>query len=408
MFWNPFAPGANNHLFGKVRSYMSRCLEENERPYTMNNVEFAYYLLYQASIGNTPSYAFSKEHALEKNALVFIAIEGKDMCTTLLDNICPLKLSTRPSVDDPDAIADMPVWELDSVSDVKKYNVTDLPGNHLLCSFFPGISILCTKRDENGYPVVIKRTKTKVLDGAVDLSLTDVLTEQYDSDSAILNVVEEDDGKEHAKYCGYDPSDTASKICMLATKSLGDTRYACGLMGNVRRDSGQRICVYYRFMDTMKVSMLVSGCMDGCNVDTWYAMEDTENHQQALQYQKFYKEIVGMAGKEVARLCGKIKKDAAGADKTVLDEKLRTSFRRELSEWMEDDFFGIFTNDLLAGNKALESAVGRLIDKVLLEFDKRVLVSLNFLEVVETRSKLYNTLKKKERGIVGNGSADNG
>lgn len=384
VYWNPFTPSANNMLFGKFRA-VDTSKETAKDQFIMSAKEFAYFLIYMASMGGSPNGANYPENSLSKKASIFIRLKGSTLKDTLIGNLVSLSHSSHPNPDYPDTKPDMPVWELDHITDLDQYEISSLSKNILICSFYPGISFLCTDRDDNGdIKTLIRLNKALVedetlLDNTYQTQInTKTLAEYWHDYSSILNsfTVAVQEGREQPKvnksgkvqitglYKDYNPNNTAFNACLSATEHLDAHRFACHILDNLVNDCFPKLTVqiFFRNLDSQKTTLLTHGIIESGDTETWIALRDSENHNIAVQYQGCYNKMNEEITSAINRLSFKLKHSSNAPIKT--DLLAITSVQNNFSEWVRDDFFGQFTNDL---EKDPETAFKLALDRLCCE-----------------------------------------
>ena len=394
--WNPFAPSDNNKLFGRIRSIDPEKKDVFSQ-FDMSKEEFPYFLLYAAAIGASPCGAQYGENALGKGEYVFVEIEGSNLAETILSNVFSLERSSRPDEDNEDVLPDLPTWELGYVSQVNEMNPEVLPDNHLLCAFYPAISMLCVKRDENDNPLSVIRLAKKRHEGTpaeklcADQEMAKKLSEIYVDPRSIV--------KEKGGYYVFNMSySTAQVMCMIATESVGG-HLSSRVLEELPKDTDHKINIYYRELDKYKALSGSAGVLDGGSVKTWRTLVDPQMHEVAKKYQKYNgsaREIIRRYLKEALLDYRKKEVDK----KTVLSSSVNDGFLADLSDWVEDDFFGVFTEDLVGKNDALAKAADRMIERAACIFDKYTKSNEDITRVMLARSKMMAALNKEKEKVL--------
>lgn len=432
--WNPLAPGNNNKVFGKIRTIDPKAKSIIDQ-YKMSKEEFSYYLLYTASMGNTPATQVSFESSLGKREQLTVVIKGDNLAETILLNTYPLRNSSRP--DEDYYKPDMPIWEMNDIHEVMEYK-KDISSNLLCKAYYPGISILNMGFDEEGYlnglvrVGVTEEDKKRIaknkekkekntdnkdkkekekreimsMDDAVssslsvnglgipyDLKETISLTPAFNP-AVILSYMEK--GEESSLIMkDYKKDETASKLCICATKHT-DKYDCCSLLNNISDldyIENKEVIIFFRNMDGMKITHLELGYISGNNALTWQVLRNEDNHNLAMYYQEKYGKVV-----DVLRSCIKgIYPNANNASANAV---------KELSYWMEDDFFGQFTEDLSKGmdyESVKRGIEDRLSDKAISIYEKYLKNCKDYLTGIANEKKLKNSLnnifnkQKKEK-----------
>ena len=432
--WNPLAPGYNNKVFGRLGT-IDPDAESVIDQFKINKKECIYMLLYIAFCGSTPSANSSEENALGRKYFNLIFLESNNLANTVILNTYPLKSSSRP--DEDYLKEDKPVWEMDNVLEINEYgkNGEDITKNILCRTFFPGISVLNMGFDDDGYlkgmyririskeemkrrkekkarivkaKEEAKKNKEKYVEEKISLSdiaenkdeisispvKTDIIGKYFYEPAVIVRRKKNKKGeidKEYYEY--YDPKNIASKLCICATEHTNSYNN-CMILDNLNNldfIEEKQVYIYYRNMDDKLVNLLEFGYISGKNPETWKLLEDEDIHNLALYYQDIY-------GKIYCSLRYSLMK-VYGVNKSKDGIKFVDDVIKEFSDWMEDDFFGTFTEDISNENyeaikKNLEDRISR---KALMVFDNYSKMQNNFLASVKEKKFLrYNI-----NGILG-------
>ncbi len=380
--WNPMAPSENNFIFGRTRRQIEGSKNNTSilSQYQIVKEEFVHMLIYLATIGNYPAATVSLESSLGKKISTFAVIKGRNLKETILANILPLDESSRPLEDN--EIPDMPVWEMENIHDIEKYDKDQLVHNLLCRAFFPGISVLGAGFTDDGQLAGMVRNRvTKRIDPKYGPSyeMTNSISDLVADPFAIVSY-KGDDGK--FVTIPFDPiRNTAHGICIMATKHT-DKWNNCKIINNRKIDNEYKVQIYYRELDGMNVTLRSCGALNNCNGDIWEKLKDTDNHIQAVKYQENYSK---------ARSHLKRTLSSALAGSTVIC----SSAEKELSDWMEHDFFTNFSENLSEDvSSAALTATDRLVKETVHIFDKYTETSDSFFTVVSERRTLASHLKK--------------
>lgn len=343
--WNPFIPGDNNKVFGKNRS-QDLTAKDILSQFDMSVKEYTYYLLYTATMGVYPAATVSGETSLEAKAMIYISLKGNNLYQTICNNVFKLNKSN-----DSDNDYDRPIWELERVSDVEKiFSIdSDTPrqNNKLICSFYPGISIMNTGTSGLKISGFVRTGKETIQDATLNQIETKILSEpsNYCCDCAV-SMTNKDNDKIYKPF-NVD-TDFASSVCIASTAHIEDD-LACNILCD-RDIANSSIRVFFRVFDGMKVSLMQCGEISGNNAKTWELLQDIEKHNIAVKYSKTYYKI---------RKCltGCIADMFSG--KKVSDSFIKKAVKN-FSDFMEHDFFNDFTVDLV---EDAENAIYKFVER---------------------------------------------
>ncbi len=421
--WNPIAPGANNKVFGNIRRSDPTAKSILDQ-YKMTRTEYLYTLLYLIVMGNTPAATVSLEGSLNRDAGMFVMLKGKTLKDTILANILPLKESSRPSEGNPDEKADMPLWEMDNIYEMNEYPMETI-GKNLLCRmFYPGISLLnmgfddegyingivrCRYKDESKNKKKPKKEAPKRLEG-LNADNTKMLLTMYKDPYIVtgFDVKEKDKAVKLAARTFNLKTYSAPALILIATKKV-EKYDSCPVLNNLRREDVKDVSVnvFYREMDVMKITLLSMGEIENKNTKTWICLGNEENHRIAEEYQDFYKVLRGLLYAKLRILYDKPEEKEEGISYRKLSKNNFNllpidNAKQELSDFMEDDFFGAFT-DGLSDNEADKKDVFansriRICDKVLEIFDKYADRTKDYILTIKVRRDLVSRLYKLKQG----------
>lgn len=422
--WNIMVPADNCQVFGRYRSLAADC-EKPLDQYTFSNEEFAYMLLYFSYCAHSPNASWYKEKSLSAGASVFIIPKGKTLAETIIRNIMPLKTSSRPLEDN--VKADAPIWELDNIFEVCEYPSTTIPKNLLLCTFWPGISVLGIPKEDNTGIKNILRPVYQIQNGkngwkeefsnvSLNPDITNAVTDQYcDPHSVISKFISKKDKSEYVGYvafsddleCFTKPATvvTASALCICAT-GVTDQHLNCPVLENQDSSDG-RISVYYRIYDLHKCNIQSFGYLDGRNYATWQIIKNPENHENAVAYQNYYAKVriyLEFAFKKLYDNSKITEKQAEQEDeetgfRNTLAEKAYANAARSFSDFVERDFFTLFTDDILNGNDVLNNAADRLNDAAVSSFIDATRYYAKVFELADVTSWLKSLLRKEKEKL---------
>lgn len=272
---NPFAPGMNNKLFGRVRSIGTQ--GNVIRAFRFTPEEFAYILLYISSMGPSPMPTQYPNKALCAPESIHITRAGKNLHETILLNCVSLRGNTKGEH------FDRPVWELDSVSDAAMYT-EKMADNVLMNTYFPCFPILAGRKlDEDGCleRVVIARTQDFVPVGKREL---DSLRELYVTQNpwGIPEIDKTKTKKAKRDVYRYWNYSVASRVWSMCTAATGEVKYNAP---SVVREGPQcqHLVLYSRtFTDKHKTAMSACGKTE-LRQDIRCLLEDG-NHKLASEY----------------------------------------------------------------------------------------------------------------------------
>ena len=394
--WNPFAPSANNKVFGKNRSQNINSSSLDEQ-YTLTFKEYTYYLLYTASMGVYPSAKVSLETSLEAKSCLYVCLKGKNLKETICVNLLKVLWD--------EDILDKPIWEFDGVYSVKEYYEDDLEKistNILLCNFYPGISIMHTSFSDKVITGIVRTGKETIESATLDQNITKELSNIYFSGNSIKCL----DKNSNICYKQFNVgTDTASSICISATGRLDDTKdyhYSCSLLDSL--ETKKDICedikvrIFFRVFDGMKVSLFQCGEISGYNMNTWELLCDKTNNEKSIKYQETYKKLRG-----IFKGCmSSIYKPFIGGDGKKVDSKSFESECQVLSDFVETDFFTAFTDDL---KNSVETPIYNFVERaykfMLDRINRNISYSNSMIDTVNalnTFNSKIASLKKKEEG----------
>lgn len=414
--WGPYAPDGNNKLFGRVRT-ADPTKKEILDQYDMSKEEYAYFLLYMACVGTSNFGKHYKENSIRKKETIFLELKGDTLAESILLNIVPLESSSRPDEDDEDRIADRPGWELDRPKDVEQMDASTLPNNLLICSFLPAISFLCVEHDENGNPVNVIRNRIanskKENDCYADrfeeiakhtiapefaeklwLYHNDPYTIILDAESKKMKKENSKDDRERPYYCFHYQSDTASKMCIEATRVLADKRLSCRLLEENVSDN-TRVVIYFReFTNAYRTTIANAGVISGHNAKTWMLLRDPLKNEMAKKYQNFYANVKIILRRYLAEAL-MLPEKKVDKKSPVLNQTVRNNAYSDLSNWIEDDFFRNFTNDLQEEN-SITKAMDRMIKKTIKIYEHYTRNAHDLIRVYIAEAKLAKALQNEK------------
>ena len=381
--WNLLIPSENNFVFGRTRKRIEGAASEDSvlSQYKISKEEFVHMLIYFATIGNVPASTVSNEGSLGKKFCIFAIVRGRNLKETILANILPLDESSRPLEDD--ETPDMPVWEMDNVHDIEKYDKDQLVHNLLCRAFYPGISVLGTGFDDNGYLTGMARVTKNTADKKYGIP-SEIGNAVADVEADPFTIVSYGKDSKFTVSPFNPETDMAHRLCITATGHT-DKWENCKVINNKKIAKDYTVQIYYRVMDGMKYTLLGCGTLPKCNGEIWEKLKDEACHMQAVKYQENY------GGNNKVHSCLK-----ASLTKILTGSSVICSLaEKELSDWMENDFFMVFPKDLENNvDSAALTATTRLSAEALRIFDKYSETSGAFLTVVKERQDLVSKLNK--------------
>ena len=420
IYWSPLAPSENNIRFGNTRS-ITGTPNDSYQMYKMSSMEFAYFLIYTAAIGPSPMPAQYPEESICKKGSVFLMYKGANLAETICCNCVPLT-SMYPSENDSSVeLADMPVWELDTFEDIKRYSPSEYERNILIRQFWPGISILCVSCDEDGNPDTVVRMQgtgkgTELEGKTVNADITKELAARYEDLYAIrqrsISKPKKDKNNKEAgeegvekdveklSYVPYSVSfSRPSALCLTATKKA-DNFGQCIIYvsqneiekAGVLKNIDKKICLYYRELDKHCTYILNAGRVDSGNGKTWELLYSEDKHNTAATFQEYYEKCAKPALYESIRktVTGRTKRKAA------LEYEIGKA-RREFADDFEEIFFGQFTEDLEKNpDKALQEAESTLLMKCIRIYEECTShQTADYIDAVAAKSELTKKLLRK-------------
>lgn len=382
--WNPFIPGDNNKIFGKNRS---QNLEAKDilSQFDMSVKEYVYYLLYTATMGVYPAATVSGETSLEAKVMIYISLKGNNLSQTICNNVFKLNKSN-----DSDCGYDRPVWELEKVADVEKIfpvdSDTSRQNNKLICSFYPGISIMNTGTSGSKISGFVRTGKETIQGATLNQIETKILSEpnNYCCDCAV-SMTNKDNDKIYKPF-NVD-TDFASSVCIASTAHIDDD-LACNILCD-RDVADSSIRVFFRVFDGMKVSLMQCGEISGNNSKTWEILTNKSKHDIAVKYYATYSKI-----KKCVRCCVSSMFSGKKTSETYIKKIMK-----QFSDFVEYDFFNNFTSDLeLCCEDAVCNFSTRTYDVLKQLIADIVCLSDNMVECANAVSKFNKDMKKLIEG----------
>ena len=119
--------------------------------YTPTVDELVYLLLYNNFMGTSSMATQYPNKTLNANATLFIVNYKDNLKESIICNALPIRESVS------NGMYDRPVWELDSRSDIAKFDDSSIAKNVLLCSFFPSFPLYVAYQDNKIKDIVLAR-----------------------------------------------------------------------------------------------------------------------------------------------------------------------------------------------------------------------------------------------------------
>ena len=405
---NPFSPGANNRVFGAIRSTGKTGDNNYISPYRIKPNEFVYILLYTANMGLSPMPARYKNKSISNKSSIFISPTGKTLHETILLNCFQLNRSARNIVDEEDIIADCPVWEMDEPFALRKIEKDTIQNRYaLLTIYFPATPILASRvLDDEGYisNIVVSKNVSDVAFKEDTMELLRDLYVPYNpwavkqkfNDKGIKNV-NSDKTKKAPEYVykEYESSDSAWGLCISATGYIPDAPFV--LTENKQYET---LKIFYRmFRDKYKTSIHSCGVIE-VPQDIRSLLKE-ENHKDALEYQRVANIAVNVFRNKLRNMI----KSTSELDSSV------SLFASKI----EDDFFRVFLPSLkdhvqntancldekdekkteTKTDSAINLAKKRLLRLACTSFESESDKTSNLIEFYNSENELYREIKTK-------------
>lgn len=292
---NIFAPSSNNPMVGQRRTYTSG----HNYPipmmhYQMTPSDFVHILIASPwspgpSVGQYPGNLYGQ-------ANIVISPVGKTLEETILRHCVSLQHSTRPSIEEPDALYDRPRWEWDNEEECFLHPRSDMLSN----AFFNGIEMLASPRlNADGYIAYVYMAKTvdcmhPTLKKAKKSIFPPFYREKEYSEAlcynpyVITSVGAFEDQSVKFIASEYTLSKTAPALFVSATKRLNVTHKAHILDYN---QDAPAIRLYYRaYTDSKRTTLDNQGVLEMPAV----ALEllNSDKHAAATLFQEKYSKIL--------------------------------------------------------------------------------------------------------------------
>ena len=402
--WNFLAPSKNNFIFGKNRSINPEmAYVDNLSQYEMDAKEFAYFLIYEASIGNAISSKHEKSLA-GKNSTYAIT-QGMNLAKTILFNIMPLTMNARSS-EGREMLADRPVWELNGIEDIMEFDKEYLPKDTLLCSFFPGISLLCLTTDENGAPISVIRPMKKLKEAK---DFNDNFTEHIISNGFrdYHSICYKGEDGNVGNYIDFDSSEfNMIGLCINATRRLGNGYHCCQAFDSKlfleAPLNEKNVCIYYRDFDTYKSQITNFGVLPCYNKETWLLLSDEDKNALAVTYQQFYEYCNNAFEPFVKRLFQSDDNPKQwGKKKRKAGDCWQSHAKRVFSDFAEEYFFFDFTENLKANeSNALHAGLDALQKEAIRIFDECAEHAQHLVYSAKVRDEFEKTLNMYKKEMI--------
>ena len=271
------APGANNLIFEhnddiELDNYISQ--------YKISEDELIYILLYNRVMGTSPMAKYYPNKSLCANTTLFTINYGKNLFETIVYNCLPLRHNTQD-----DDLYDRPIWELDTLEDIKQFSIDELYQNTLLCTFLPLLPIYVMY--DNGISDVL--LSRDAADCVLDKDTKDSLSLAYARNNpwAIRTYIQ-DDETSFEKYKEWTKNLKILNLCIDTTKKL-PSGFACNIISTeLQENSNAKCIVYYRQYDGMKSNVLSYGKYE-VSQSVFENLQDAYNHELAISYQNTIK-----------------------------------------------------------------------------------------------------------------------
>ena len=283
--FNPLAPSTNYSIFGNFRNAgeYSTSLDN----YQFDETELVYILLYLNAYGTTLAASTYRNKAISYKATLFSTLRGKNLKETLIYNCLDLT-GSRPTKDEPDIEFDRPVWELNSLEDIKKYDFSTLSKNVLLCNFFPCYPVWVEFDGQIKNAVISRTTNDCIFDEKTRDELSKSFIENHPY--AIKRFSEDPKGNTDSGYTYREwvPDLKLINLCIDITKKL--PKYT--LCNVLDQDLSNVECVitYREFLDKYKTRIV--GCGEYIVAEgILEKLKVTETHDKAETFQSIITQI---------------------------------------------------------------------------------------------------------------------
>lgn len=333
---NLLAPAGNNHLFEHNKSTALNITQFNPTP-----DELVYILLYTSHMATSPMFVCYPHKALSANATLFMMCNGDNLHDCIINNCV-----ANPQADRDDDLYDKPVWELDSIDEIKDYDFENLAKNILLCTFFPSLPIYVVQQEGVVKNIVLSND---IKQGIIDKAAREELSKAFVDYNplAIRGVYPDKDTKEDVvKYKEWSPSIKIVALCLDITKKLTDNMFGCTLLDNadlVQKDTNYT--VYYRQYDGMKTNVLSFG-----KYEIPKSIFDTLNVEDYRNLTEEFQNIVVKILKNYTLF------------NTLLSTDVISSLRTDFSAYTENYFFHTFIPNI-KNEDIMETTIDDFINK---------------------------------------------
>lgn len=293
---NLLAPANNNLVFEHITN---SAFDINE--FVPSIDELIYILLYTRSLGTSSMFAQYPYKAMASNATMFILNKGKNLKETIIANCLPLRDSNT------DGFYDRPIWELDSLEDITKFDLENMYKNTLICTYFlypiyiqyedDTIKDIIVARsipqeievDENGKK--IKKPLVTNYDIYFNSETRKALMDAYSfyNPWTIKRYKEEKD----IGSWGYKEWDNSIKLTNLCIEITKHTPEGCGcnlINSDLQANENVNNTIYYREYDGQKSNVLSFGKY---NIEKGILskLQNEKNHEKAQEFQNMLDKI---------------------------------------------------------------------------------------------------------------------
>ena len=267
------APGKNNIVF-EHRANTQFDMEH----YAPTLDELVYILLFTGFMGTSPMAQQYPNKTLNANATLFVVNYKDNLKESIICNALPIRESVS------DGMYDRPVWELDSRSDIAKFDDSSIAKNVLLCSFFPSFPIYVAYQDNVirdivlPHSAVIDTEKRRAIENAyIFVNPCCVRRVSKDKDKTTNTEIQ------RSSYLEWRTTTKLINLCVDATKKFPEGA-ACKLFDVAYQQiKDVKSVLYYREYDDMKSNVLSfgsyslpQGVFEILSLDT--------NHEQAVRF----------------------------------------------------------------------------------------------------------------------------
>ena len=371
---NLVAPAGNNLIFEH-----NSATKTDIKDFKPTNDELVYILLYLRSIGTSPMAVQYPNKTICSNATLFITNYGKNLKETIIANCLPLRDS------DAGANYDRPVWEFDSLDEIKEFDLGELNKNVLLCTYFPCYPIYIQYEDNDLKNIILaKNTDLSVLDKEARVGLSDAYV--FYNPWAIKKYVV--DKKTEIGTWSYKEWDNTLKLMNLCIEITNQTPqgFYCNLINTeYQANSDVKNIIYYREYDGMKSNVLSFGKYT-VEKGILTKLQNAKNHEKAVTFQENLNKI---QSKFI------IFKDSGLTDKSIKEIKLA------FSKYAENYFFEEFVTNITKKD-ITDDTLDIFIKEAKTIVKKLEAITNNPLRYAEAYRKFCGSLNKLKEGTKEN------